>query len=446
MSEQAARSALSRMNLREQAILQTYQGFSSDMLQMANTDPTEAHEKFMDQRRAELCEAYGFGRPAQGKSFAYADGVAIIPVSGSLINRFGQSYGWVTGYNFIRSQHAAAMMDDDVKLIIHDHNSNGGEAAGCFECADDIFKSRGTKPIWAVVDSNCYSASYALATAADRIIVTPSGGVGSIGVIAMHVDMSKMMGEIGVKITFIASGEHKADGNPYEALPPSVKADIQKGVDKSRAAFVALVARNRNLDAKVVYDTEARTYRAEDALTLGLIDEIATPSAAIQSFFNAESDDETAPQLKENEVTTAADTNPSAPGVAAAPVAAAAPIVAAPAAAPAVASNQAERARIGAILSCGEAKGREALANHLALNTDMSLEAAKAALTVVPVAAAAVEPAAAVADPFKQAMDAGKHPNVGADGAAAAADGGEAPHLSILRDQERMTGRKLIEK
>lgn len=446
MSDQIARSALSRMNLREQAVAPHYQGFAADMMQMASIDPIEAQEKFMNQQRGELCEAYGFGKPSQSKPFAFANGFAIIPIHGTLINRFGQCYGYVTGYNFIRAQHNAAMLDDDVKYIVHDHNSYGGEAAGCFELADDIFNSRGKKPIVAVVDSNAYSASFALASAADKIIVTPSSGVGSIGVVAMHVDMSKMLDRIGVAVTFIHSGDHKVDGNPYEALPPEVKAGIQKSVDKSRAKFVALVARNLGVAEKIVHNTEANTFRAEEALDLGLIHAIAVPSAAMQSIIDDESNanDEsdiqlsTSKELDMNTAATAATTAAAAAPVVAPVVAAAAPVVAGPTA------QQAERERIGGILNCEEAKGKTTLANHLAMNTEMSLADAKGMLAMAGMdAAAAPVAAAAPANAFEQAMNNTAHPNVGADGEGAS---GEQPkHLAILVDFQRATGQKVLE-
>lgn len=408
MSNHIAREALSRMHLREQAIAEQYQpAFAADMQQLAKADPEIENEKFLA-RRSDMCEAFGFTRTQQEKPFAFANGVAIIPVSGTLINRFGGSWGgYITGYNFIRRLHNAAIMDDDVKMIIHDHNSNGGEAAGCFELSDDIYASRGKKPILAVVDSNCYSASYALASAADKIIVTPSGGVGSIGVVAMHVDMSKMLEDVGVKITFIHSGEHKVDGNPYEALSPEVKKDIQKGVDKSRAVFVKTVARNRGLDEKVVHDTEARTYRAEDALALGLIDAIAPPSSAVQAYLDeSEASDDSQPQLKTESHMTITPEQLAAAEKAAGEKASAD-------------ARTAEKARMSGILGCEEAKGREPLANHLAMNTDMSLDAAKGILAASPTAAAA--PAAAnkkdeQGNRFDEAMNKVEHPNVRTEG------------------------------
>lgn len=457
MSDQAARSALSRMNLHEVFIAHHYQGLAADLAKMASTDPAAAREKFLTETRHELCEAYGFTRREQSKPFAFANGFAIIPVHGTLINRFGASYGYVTGYNFIRNQHNAAVLDPDVKWIVHDHNSYGGEAAGCFELADDIYASRDTKPVYAVVDSNCYSASMALASAASKIFVTPSSGVGSIGVVAMHVDMSKMLSDWGINITFIHSGDHKVDGNPYEKLDPEVKKDIQAGVDKSRAKFVSLVARNLGLDDKVVYDTQARTYRADDALKLGLVHAVAVPSVALQSIIDDDSADadESDDQLSKKEATmdpTQGNNQPAAGQ----PAAAVQPAAAAPAANAATvdqaAVQKAERERVQGILGCEEAAGKSKMANHLAFSTNMSLEDAKAMLTHAgkdEAAAPAVTPPAESG--FAAAMSRSGNPNVGADGAVAGqanqgADGKPDAAASIMADYERASGIKLADK
>ncbi len=409
MSDTAARSALERMNLREIAIAVHMNTLSADLQHMAGTDPDAAQKKFMEQRRNELCEAYGLNGRVQDKPFAFANGVAIIPVSGSLINRFGQSYGFVTGYNFIRRQMALAMADDDVLGIVGDFNSYGGEAAGCFELADEIFAMRGKKPMIAVVDSNCYSAAYAVASSFDKIICTPSGGTGSIGVVAMHVSIEKLLKEVGYDITFIHFGEHKVDGNPYENLSPSVKKDIQKGVDASGDKFVALVARNRNIGAEVVKATEARTYRAEDAKALGLIDTIAAPTQAMQVFFDELSGSLSTQATKGDDMSTAAENKPGAPDQATTDAANAKAVSEA-----ASAARTAERARVSGIMNCEEAKGKQALANHIAMDTEMSLaDAQKMLAKAAPETAEAQAPSG---NAFADAMDKGQHPQVGADG------------------------------
>lgn len=427
MSDHAARAALSRMNMREVAIDPQYTALANDMKLMAGTDAEAGQAAFLA-RRADLCAAYGFNQTAQSKPFAFAAGLAIIPVSGTLVNRFGQSYGYVTGYNFIRSQLNLAMADDDVKGIVLDVNSYGGEAAGCFELAAEIRAARDKKPILAVVDSNAYSAGYAIASAASHIVAIPSAGVGSVGVIAMHIDMSAMLEEWGVKVTLIYEGEHKADGNPYEPLPESVLKNMQASIHKSYEAFVSLVAANRGIDAQAVRDTKSQCYRADDALAIGFIDAITSPNEAAVAFLDELSGSNH--QLrKEEEMSTTQTTEPGAGTQASATKSAE------------QAANEArvaERARVSGIMGCEEAKGREALANHLAMNTEMSVDDAKAVLAAAPKAEEkATKPAS---NAFAEAMNKDTHPNVGADTSGSGEQAASDPAAQILADQRRATG------
>lgn len=425
MSDHAARAALSRMNGREVAIAPHYGGFAADMRALAMAQP-EREEQLAMTRRAELCAAYGMAPQEQTKPFAFSAGIAIIPVHGTLINRFGSSWGYVTGYNFIRQQTAAAGADPDVLGIVYDMNSYGGEAAGCFECSGDIKTLANGKPTLSVIDSNCYSACYAMAAGTDKIVSTPSSGIGSIGVVAMHVSMEKMLADWGIEITFVHAGKHKVDGNPFEALPDDVKASMQKSIDKSYDSFVGVVTAGRPMDDKAVRATEAATYRADDALSLGLIDAIATPQVALQAFLGELSGSTSQPRKKEDEMSNA--TKPGSESNATPDLAA-----------ERESASKAERARIQGITGCEEAKGREQMANHLAFNTTMSVDEAKGLLATAP----KVEPKAEATNPLAAAMANSKQPNLGADGTEAT--GEQASGAAGILAAARMAGVRSFE-
>lgn len=380
-------------------------------------------------RNNEILAAYGFPENER-KPFPFAEGFAFIPVTGSLINRFSNSWGYVTGYNYIRSQLALALADDDVKVVVFDVNSGGGMVQGCFELCNDIFASRDIKPSVAVVDANSYSAAYAIASSASSVYMTPSGGVGSIGALCMHMNIGKLLDEYGVEITLIHSGDHKVDGNMFESLPENVRADMQKSVDVARESFVSLVARNRGLDTKVVYDTEAQVYSAEEGLALGLVDAIIPPTEALSAFLSELSGSKNDKEIIMSNVTqTGAETQNQAQTQAEKTVDVAA-------------ERQAERTRISSIVNCEEAKGKMTLANHLALDTEMSVDAAKQLL-----AKAAPETQAVVANtanPLDVAMQTTGSPNVGADDEGAATSGNkESAAKQILAAQAAATGAKL---
>ena len=128
---------------------------------------------------------------------------------------------------------------------------------------------------------SAFSAAYALASAAHRVTLAQTGGVGSIGVVMRHVDFSRALAADGIKVTHIYAGDHKVDGNPYEPLPASVRADLQAEIDSLYTVFVDAVVRNRGLNAQAVRNTQANTYRGQAAVSLGLADRVATTDQLI---------------------------------------------------------------------------------------------------------------------------------------------------------------------
>jgi len=227
--------------------------------------------------------------PVTGKNKALpyrrtADGVAVVTVMGSLVNRgawLGASSG-MTSYEGIKHQVAAAAADPRTKAILLDIESPGGEAVGAFEAADAIRAAAKTKPVTAVVNGMAASAAYALAAGANRIVTTPTGLTGSIGVVMMHADYSRFLDAKGVTPTLIFAGAHKVDGNPFEPLSPGVRDDLQAEVDRFYALFVKSVSAGRaGLNAAAIRATEARTFIGADAVKVGLADDVGTFESAL---------------------------------------------------------------------------------------------------------------------------------------------------------------------
>lgn len=471
MSRQTARIVLDQLNARPALIASRYAGSTAvrdaeltsisligDVRELARAD-VEGLEKANDMRRRELAAAYGsYEEDKPAKPFVFVNGKAIIPVHGLLLNRFPYSWGFATGYSFIRSQVEAAMNDPDVDGLVYDVNSYGGLVSGCQETSDIIFAAsarQGGKRALAVVDANCYSAAYYLASAADRVTVTPSGGAGSIGVVLMHMDVSKMLEDLGIKVTFIFAGEHKVDGNAFEPLSEQVSADLQVEIDRMYDKFVATVVRNRtSLSESAVRDTQARCYQADEALAEGLIDAVQTPPDALEAYFNAEDageDDEQPDDPGPDEPTGQQQREDNMPGPNDKPNTPAANQSAAtgPTAEEAAATARTqERERIRGIQSHPEAEGRTELANHL-VDIGMSVEQAGGILKAAPKPAAATPAVQETKkdDPnfFQAAMNNSPHPNVGGGPAPDGTGDGEQGQMSrgkqIIALQERVQGK-----
>lgn len=381
---------------------------AADLRSIANIDWAKSKDLWVARKR-DLVLSYGYQPTQQGddKPFAYADGLAFIPVHGMLLNRFSGSYSFATGYNFIRSQRMAAEADPDVKGLVYDYNTYGGTAAGCGELSKEMFDSRSIKPSIGVIDHSCYSAGIFLASANDKLIASPSSGCGSIGCVSMHVDMSEMLKQDGIKITFIKSGDEKTDGNPYEPLSKTAKTTIQRSVDYHASAFFEAVSRNRGIDESEIRAFQARCFDPPDALENGLIDAIQTPNEAVSSFFNS---------LQTGGVPAMTTQTGATGGTAPAPMTAAdiakaiADGISAALPVALASHDKAKTERRSAIMGCDEAKERQKLAASLADNTSMSPDEAKAILS-----AAAKELPEKSGNSFHDRMNNTQNPGVGAD-------------------------------
>lgn len=226
-----------------------------------------------------------WGARDDGKLFNFDQGIAVIQARGPLFNDgfIDLWWGW-SGYKGLALQHEAAIADPEVRAVLWDISSPGGVGNGCFDLVDQIHASRGDKPIWAYANDTATSAAYAIASAADRVLLPRFGSVGSIGVWCAHVDFSEMLKEAGIAVTLIFSGSHKVDGNPFEPLPDPVRADIQADIDRMRQVFAETVARNRSIDVASVLATEAAVFDDSDAEQAGLADAVATEDEVLDAL------------------------------------------------------------------------------------------------------------------------------------------------------------------
>ena len=249
---------------------------------LAGAAPLPARASILAGGLAESLRQYG------DAPYPVVDGIAVIEISGVLIHRggwIGESSGQ-TSYEGIAAQIEAAAGDPAVRGVALEIDSFGGEVAGVFDLADRIRALRRDKPVWAFVAEHAFSAGYALASQASRILLPRTGAVGSIGVVVMHADLSGQLDRDGVRVTLIHAGSHKVDGNPYAPLPESVRDDIQSEIDVLRFLFAETVAAGRagRLSQDAALATEAAIYRGTDAVAAGLADEVTDLARGFASF------------------------------------------------------------------------------------------------------------------------------------------------------------------
>ncbi|MEH6825610.1 MAG: S49 family peptidase [Motiliproteus sp.] len=374
------------------------------------------------------------------RPYQVLDGVAVLPVSGSLVHKHGHlnPYSGMTGYDGIIARANQAFSDLDVKGVLLDMDTPGGEVAGCFDTARTLrsLADAAGKPLWSLCYDMSCSAGMALASAAHRRLITQTGVSGSVGVIMAHASYEKQLQEEGVSVTLIHSGAHKAEGNPYQDLPEEVLARFQSGTDSLRLDFATLVADMIGLSVGDVLATEAACYRGQEAIDIGLADELVNGHEAIAIFANhlstqgrvispsgafMKSDNETVQAQVPATVVPAAGSDTAAAG-ASTDASAAGPVTTAtdPVHSQSTAQARAdERTRVQGILTHANAEGRCALAEHLAYKTDTSVEEAAATLAAAPQATAGHLDASTALDTL---MASEQQPNIAADADASAGD------------------------
>jgi len=206
--------------------------------------------------------------------------VAVVPVTGLLAAKANMLLNVSGGSSMqlIAQQFQAALSDPNVSAIVLEIDSPGGTVAGTAELANTIFAARGTKPITAVVAHQATSAAYWIASAADRVVASPSSTTGSIGVLYVQSENSRANAEAGTTVTVFSAGKHKVDGNSYEPLSEQARASIQGRINDMYAAFVTAVARNRSTSAATVEQQygQGDVMVATRALAAGMVDRIAT--------------------------------------------------------------------------------------------------------------------------------------------------------------------------
>jgi signal peptide peptidase SppA len=213
------------------------------------------------------------------------DGIAIIPVVGTLVARSGYlgAASGLTAYSDLGHAIDAAATDPGIRAILLDIDSPGGEVGGRFDLVDQIqaVRQQCGKPIWACADEAALSAAFAIGCTADRLYVTQTGEVGSIGVVAAHRDESGADAQAGLAWTFIHAGACKVDGNPHQPLSDTARTALQTDVDGIYGRFVDLVAKCRKTSPDAIRATEAAVYRGDQAVAAGLADCVGTLRQAL---------------------------------------------------------------------------------------------------------------------------------------------------------------------
>jgi protease IV len=208
--------------------------------------------------------------------------ILLVNVDGVINNQKGRTFSGSTlrlgMVEEIRSIVEKAEIDDEIKALLIKMNSPGGTVT-----ASDIifhllktYKDKRKVRIYIQVMDLAASGGYYIAMAGDEIIAHPTSLIGSIGVIALKVNLQELMTKIGVSWEIVKSGDKKDFMSPFRSFTKEERELFQGAIDRLHNRFVTLIAKNRSaLDMSQVQSlADGRVFDAEQAKDLKLIDHI----------------------------------------------------------------------------------------------------------------------------------------------------------------------------
>lgn len=224
------------------------------------------------------------GRPLgteQQQGYEVRNGAALIPLHGVLAQRMNLMTNMSGGTStelFARDVQTAAA-DPTVKALILLADTPGGTVAGTQTAAAAVRAVRGVKPIATMVQGLMASAGVWIGSATDLTVLdSGTAQVGSIGVVATHVDVSQREQAMGIKTTEIVAGRFKRVASQYGPLTETGQRVIQDQVDYLYSLFVTDVAANRGVSVERVLDdmADGRMFIGQQAIDAGLADQISS--------------------------------------------------------------------------------------------------------------------------------------------------------------------------
>jgi signal peptide peptidase SppA len=326
------------------------------------------------------------------------DGVAILPVTGPLFRyaNIFTSISGATSYELIAKDFRIALDNPQIKAIILDIDSPGGEVNGVSELSSMIYEARGTKPIIAYASGDAASGAYWIASAADEIVVSETSALGSIGVVGMY----RADDENNKTIEIVSSQ------SPHKRLDVSSdegRTRLQARIDSMADVFINAIARHRNIDPQTILSDYGGgdVMIGQNAVLAGLADRIGSLDHLLQELSQTK-----APQIEGLLASQPQSTKEKTP-MTLDELKANHPELVTQIQTDARAS---ERKRFEDILGSAEAKGREKLAQEIALGTELSHVEASQLLSC-----ASPDVKANISD-FETAMASTKNPDIQPEG------------------------------
>ncbi len=220
------------------------------------------------------------GEPAP-VTVGFGDAVAVMRLDGT-ISSGSEEYFTTQGITPGRVADLLEQADADpsIKAVVVRVNSPGGSVVA----SDGIYRAllKFEKPVVVWMGEMAASGGYYIACGGDYVFAHPDTLTGSIGVISQFINAEELMDKVGVEAVVITSGPRKDIGSPFREMTEEEQALWEEIIDETYEGFVEIVAQARDLSLEEVRElADGRVYTGQQALKLGLVDDVGTLDDAI---------------------------------------------------------------------------------------------------------------------------------------------------------------------
>ena len=209
--------------------------------------------------------------------------VYVIPLEGDIVESETEVFAGEENINVAETLEKLniAKENDKIKAVVLRINSPGGSALTSDIIAEKIKELASEKPVYVSMSSVAASGGYYISANADKIFVDRNTITGSIGVVSILPDFSKLITDNGVNIEKISEGEY-SDLYSSDTFTEKKYNKIYNSNLKVYDDFLNVVSKARKIDKeKLKTIAEGRIWTGEEAVKIGLADEIGGLNEAI---------------------------------------------------------------------------------------------------------------------------------------------------------------------
>jgi protease-4 len=186
----------------------------------------------------------------------------------------------------------AAFKDRNTQGVVLKINSPGGSPVQSQTIYDEMRRLRGKypeTPLYVVVEDICASGGYFVAAGADRIYVSKSSIVGSIGVLMNGFGFTGLMDKLGVERRLITAGENKGMLDPFSPVNEKDVEHVKKLVGDIHQQFIGVVREGRGKRLKETPDMfTGLIWTGQMSVELGLADGFGSLDSVARDVIKAE--------------------------------------------------------------------------------------------------------------------------------------------------------------